>query len=71
MPITAPTIPQLAAALGISEPTLRRRVRDGSIEGLRRSLTGRYTLPPDAAQQIIARYTQPMSLDAVTAAPNI
>lgn len=53
---STPTIQQLAAVLDISEPTLRRRIRDGSIVGVGRSLTGRYRLPNNAAEQIIAFY---------------
>jgi hypothetical protein len=52
------TPPRVAAELGMSPPTVGRLVELGLIRGVTRSITGRLTLPSDAAQQIIAIYQQ-------------
>ena len=50
------TAPKVAEKLGISDETVFRLIRSGQLVGVERSLTGRYRLPQDAAEQIRRHY---------------
>jgi hypothetical protein len=55
--LTAPSIPQVAAALAISEPTAYRIFRRGLVSGAHQHpITNKWLIPMDAIDQIKAAF---------------